>query len=258
MYINDINIIYYVLIGILGLAVGQFVDWCNLRLPEYKKVFSKEFFTSYMKNFKPNYILMFVTAAIYIAILYFVGWQTNIVNKIDLIKYLVLTPMLLSALVIDYRLQIIPNRLNLTIFEIGESQARGYYQGYVESYTRLTDTPVYEYVFVREERELYYLNFNIGYVFNTRTPNQYAKKKTVTGIRTDNGSYVTLTNKVTKSEKRNDGSTTLSGTLSCQISSTNRNTKIRTRFGTAMPDTGTFAPQSITGRKNEIYLWSIH
>ena len=119
MYINDINIIYYVLIGILGLAVGQFVDWCNLRLPEYKKVFSKEFFTSYMKNFKPNYILMFVTAAIYIAILYFVGWQTNIVNKIDLIKYLVLTPMLLSALVIDYRLQIIPNRLNLTIFEIG-------------------------------------------------------------------------------------------------------------------------------------------
>ena len=142
----------------------------------------------------------------------------------------------------------------LTIFEIGESQARGYYQGYVESYTRLTDTPVYEYVFVREERELYYLNFNIGYVFNTRTPNQYAEKKTVTGIRTDNGSYVTLTNKVTKSEKRNDGSTTLSGTLSCQISSTNRNTKIRTRFGTAMPDTGTFAPQSITGRKNEIYL----
>ena len=119
MYINDISITYYVLIGILGLIVGQFVDWLNLRLPEYKKVFSKEFFTSYMKNFKPNYILMVVTAALYIAILYFVGWQTNIVYKIDLIKYLVLTPMLLSAFVIDYKLQIIPNRLNLTMFEIG-------------------------------------------------------------------------------------------------------------------------------------------
>ena len=119
MYINDISITYYVLIGILGLVVGQFVDWMNLRLPEYKKVFSKDFFTSYMKNFKPNYILMVVTAVLYIAILYFVGWQSNIVYKIDLIKYLVLTPMLLSAFVIDYRLQIIPNRLNLTMFEIG-------------------------------------------------------------------------------------------------------------------------------------------
>ena len=119
MYINDISITYYVLIGILGLIVGQFVDWMNLRLPEYKKVFSKEFFTGYMKNFKPNYILMVVTAVLYIAILYFVGWQSNIIYKIDLIKYLVLTPMLLSAFVIDYRLQIIPNRLNLTMFEIG-------------------------------------------------------------------------------------------------------------------------------------------
>ena len=32
---------------------------------------------------------------------------------------MILTPMLLSAFVIDYKLQIIPNRLNLTIFEIG-------------------------------------------------------------------------------------------------------------------------------------------
>ena len=32
---------------------------------------------------------------------------------------MILTPMLLSAFIIDYKLQIIPNRLNLTIFEIG-------------------------------------------------------------------------------------------------------------------------------------------
>ena len=119
MYINDINIIFYVLVGILGLVVGQFIDWCNKRLPEYKKVFSKEFFTIYMKNFKPNYILMFAMAIIYIALLYFIGWQSNIIYKIDLIKYMVLAPMLLSALVIDWKLQIIPNRLNLTIFEVG-------------------------------------------------------------------------------------------------------------------------------------------
>ncbi len=119
MFINDINILYYVLVGIIGIVVGQLVDWCNTRLPEYKKVLSKEFFTIYMKNFKPNYILMFTTAIIYIALLYFVGWQPNIIYKINLIKYMILAPMLLSALIIDYKLQIIPNRLNLTIFEVG-------------------------------------------------------------------------------------------------------------------------------------------
>ena len=113
MYINDIHIMYYILVGIIGLFVGQFVDWCNIRLPEYKKVFSKEFFLSYMKNFKPNYILAFGTAILYIALLYFIGWQPNILNQLDLLKYMFLTPMLLSALIIDKRLQIIPNILNL-------------------------------------------------------------------------------------------------------------------------------------------------
>jgi len=58
MYINDIHILTYVFIGFLGLFVGQFIDWCNQRLPEYKKVFSKEFFTEYLKNCKPKYILI--------------------------------------------------------------------------------------------------------------------------------------------------------------------------------------------------------
>lgn len=119
MYINDINIMYYVLVGIIGLFVGQFVDWCNNRLPEYKKVFSKEFFTIYLKNMKPKYLLAVCTAIIYIALLYFIGWQENILYKIELIKYMLLTPMIISAFMIDYKLQIIPNRLNLTIFEVG-------------------------------------------------------------------------------------------------------------------------------------------
>ena len=119
MYINDINIMYYVLVGVIGLIVGQFVDWCNDRLPNYKKVFSKEFFTVYLRNLKPKFLLMFTTAVIYIALLYFIGWQENILYKIQLIKYMLLTPMLLSAFVIDFRLQIISNRLNLTIFETG-------------------------------------------------------------------------------------------------------------------------------------------
>lgn len=113
MYINDINILYYLGIGIIGLLVGQFIDWCNKRLPEYKKVFSKEFFTVYFKEAKPKYLLMVMTAAMYVGLLYFFGFS------IDTLKYMFLVPMLISAFVIDYRLQIIPNRLTLTIFETG-------------------------------------------------------------------------------------------------------------------------------------------
>ena len=45
--------------------------------------------------------------------------KKTFVENLDLIKYLILTPMLLSVFIIDYKLQIIPNRLNLTIFEVG-------------------------------------------------------------------------------------------------------------------------------------------
>ncbi len=119
MYFNDIHIFYYVFVAILGLIVGQFVDWANKRLPEYKKVFSTEIFKDYKKFFKPNYLLMIVNAFIYIALLYIFGIKDNFLANLDLIKYFVLTPMLLSVFVIDYKLQIIPNRLNLTMFEIG-------------------------------------------------------------------------------------------------------------------------------------------
>ncbi len=113
MYINDLHILAYLAVGILGLIVGQFIDWCNLRLPEYKKVFSKEFFSEYLKNCRPKYILMIIIAVAYVSLLYFKG------INIDTIKYIILIPMLISAFVIDLKLQIIPNRLTLTIFEVG-------------------------------------------------------------------------------------------------------------------------------------------
>lgn len=113
MYINNIHILSYVLVGILGLFVGQFVDWCNQRLPEYKKVFSKDFFKVYLKETKPKYLLMVIVAILYMGTLYFNGLS------IDLVKYIILVPMLISAFMIDLKLQIIPNRLTLTIFEVG-------------------------------------------------------------------------------------------------------------------------------------------
>ena len=91
----------------------------NKRLPEEKKIFSKEIISEYKKEFKPNYILMITTSVLYIGILYKLGIQKTFIENLDLIKYIILIPMLLSVVVIDYKLQIIPNRLNLTIFEFG-------------------------------------------------------------------------------------------------------------------------------------------
>ena len=91
----------------------------NKRLPDNKKVFSKDLFTEYKKEFKPNFLLMILTSITYIAVLYRFGIKDTFTGNLDLIKYLILTPMLFSVVVIDYRLQIIPNRLNLTMFEIG-------------------------------------------------------------------------------------------------------------------------------------------
>ena len=119
MYINDVHIVYYVVAIIGGIIVSQIIDWANKRLPEYKPVFSKDIIEEYKMHFKPNYILMLIISDIYILLIYVYGIQNTIVGNLDLIKFIILAPMLISAFVIDYRLQIIPNRLNLTIFEVG-------------------------------------------------------------------------------------------------------------------------------------------
>lgn len=121
MYINNVHILYYVGVLIIGIIAGEFANWCNYRLPEYKKVFSKDIVDEYKYGkIKPNMFLMIISAIIYIFILYTIGIsQKGLIQNITLIKYLILTPMLLSAFVIDFKLQIIPNRLNLTIFELG-------------------------------------------------------------------------------------------------------------------------------------------
>ncbi len=119
MYFNDVHIIAYIVVMIIGFIVGKFVAWCNVRLPENQKIFSKEFFKANKEGLEKNYIMMFCVAAIYIALLYQFGWKTEIIKNLELIKFFILTPMLISAFFIDLKHRIIPNRLNLTIFEVG-------------------------------------------------------------------------------------------------------------------------------------------
>ena len=119
MYFNNVHILIYVAIAVAGFFIGKFVNWCNYRLPEYKPVFSKELFNKEKKEYKTNLLLALITMLIYILLLYVFGIQKTFLGNLELIKYLILTPMLLSAFIIDYKLKIIPNRLNMTMFEIG-------------------------------------------------------------------------------------------------------------------------------------------
>ena len=93
MYINNINILYYLFLGIIGLGIGQFVAWSTVRLPDYKKVFVREFFTIYLKNEKPKYIYMVAMALLYVGVLYLYGFQ------IKTLAYLALIPMLIYTFV---------------------------------------------------------------------------------------------------------------------------------------------------------------
>lgn len=119
MYFNNVHILIYLAIAIIGLIVGKFIAWCNIRFPENKKIFSKEFFEENKKGIEKNYIIMITVAIIYVALLYKFGLKSEFIKNLDLIKFLILTPMLVSAFFVDLKHRIIPNRLNLTMFEIG-------------------------------------------------------------------------------------------------------------------------------------------
>lgn len=119
MYLYNIHILFYVLFCILGIIASQIAAWCIKRMPEHKKIISKDFF----KEFKINYILMIITVILYLVLLVMHGIKNQFLSNLQLIKYTILTPMLLIAFVIDYKHQIIPNRLNLTIFEVGLASA---------------------------------------------------------------------------------------------------------------------------------------
>lgn len=118
MYFNDVHILIYVAIAAIGFVVGKFVNWMNYRFLNKKKIFSKEIFQK-KTDYKSNILLSIIVSLIYVFLLYKFGMGKTFLSNLNLIKCLILTPMILSAFIIDYKEQIIPNRLNLTIFETG-------------------------------------------------------------------------------------------------------------------------------------------
>lgn len=120
MYFNDIHIILYLVVGLLGCLVGQVVGMLNERFANHKEIFSKQALKEMKISYEPHYIFMTLLGIVYIVLLYVVGidiknWYANI----DLISYFLLIPMLVSAFVIDIKYEIIPNRLVINILEVG-------------------------------------------------------------------------------------------------------------------------------------------
>ena len=125
MYPNNINIVFYLLVMAVGLFVGNFISWCNFCYLHDRKVFSKEFFKKDLFEVKYTYILMIVIAFLYAGVLYRFGWEKDsnfvflIFKNLDLFRFYILIPILVLCFLIDLKKRIIPNRLTLTIFEVG-------------------------------------------------------------------------------------------------------------------------------------------
>ena len=119
MYFNNVHIMFYVGIALLGLIAGKLVAWANICIPQKKKVFSKEYFKANKEGIEKSHRLMLLMAIIYIALLYRFGIKETFFKNLDLIKFIILTPMLVSAFFIDLKNRILPNRINLTMFEFG-------------------------------------------------------------------------------------------------------------------------------------------
>lgn len=113
VYINDVHILFYVLFAFIGGFIGQVIDYLNIVFLNERKVISKESFKKYKETFKVNYKLIVVNSCLYVALLYKFGMN------LDFLRFAILTPMLISAFIVDYKIQIIPNRLNFTLFEVG-------------------------------------------------------------------------------------------------------------------------------------------
>lgn len=119
MYFNDIHILIYLLLGLIGCVVGEIVGLVNERFMNDERIFEEGSLKRFKREFVPHYRLMILMFVLYVAILYMCGIEKNWHSNIELASYLILLPLLICVFRLDWKKQIIPNRLVLTIFEIG-------------------------------------------------------------------------------------------------------------------------------------------
>lgn len=98
---------------------GQVIDYCSKAFIAEKKIFSKATFDEYKETGAPNYILVIGMIVSYVGLLYRLGVTPGIISNMELIRYALIIPMLFCAFHVDLKAQIIPNRLNLLMLQIG-------------------------------------------------------------------------------------------------------------------------------------------
>lgn len=118
MYFNDIHILIYALFGVIGIIVGILIDYITKSFIKEEKILSKKNFNEFIRINEINYILILTVVISYIVLLYKFGIYNKFIQNLELMKMLIILPILFSIIIIDLKKQIIPNRLNLIIFEI--------------------------------------------------------------------------------------------------------------------------------------------
>ncbi len=120
MYINNIHILFYLLAGLIGCIEGQIVGMINKRLIDHEKIIGKGSLKQFKQELIPHYGIMMIMFILNIVLLYVCGIDfNNWYGNIKIVSYFILLPFLISAFLVDLKAEIIPNRLVLTIFEIG-------------------------------------------------------------------------------------------------------------------------------------------
>ena len=119
MYLFEVNILYYVLAIIISTIIGQYIDYCAKTFGKGEKILSKNNFKRYKETFKLNYILIIILSVLNIFLIQKFKIRKEFFLNLDLIKYSILIPALICIFIVDIKKKIIPNRLNLCLFELG-------------------------------------------------------------------------------------------------------------------------------------------
>lgn len=119
MYFYDVNILFYVLAIVLSVIIGQIVDYCAKTFIKGEKIFSKESVKLYRETFKMNLLIIIPLAILYVLLLFKFKIKKELFLNLELIKCLILIPILICVFIVDIKKKIVPNRLNLTLFEVG-------------------------------------------------------------------------------------------------------------------------------------------
>lgn len=98
---------------------GKITAWANTLYIKEESLKIKDFLKRRNEIFDKQFLIMLIISLVYIGLLYIKGIQNSFLKVLDLVKFCLLTPMLISSFFIDLKYRIIPNRLNMTMFEIG-------------------------------------------------------------------------------------------------------------------------------------------